>query len=165
MLLLGECSGSSFVCLREGLRLGPPHLSSAPRRQMLNDFIHYQRSRLMPQSNTNWRTSRSLLLLIVPTLILALIFLPTLRSRLTLLTAHLRPTPLKSPSLAHSAASTLRNMTSSDYEKELHIALLAVQRATLLTKSVFHTTAKGTLSKSDHAPVTIGDFGAQALRT
>ncbi|KAK3064290.1 hypothetical protein LTS18_008532, partial [Coniosporium uncinatum] len=54
-------------------------------------------------------------------------------------------------------------MTSSDYEKELHIALLAVQRATLLTKSVFHTTAKGTLSKSDHSPVTIGDFGAQAL--
>jgi len=54
-------------------------------------------------------------------------------------------------------------MTSANYEKELHVALLAVQRATLLTKSVFHTTAKGTLSKSDHSPVTIGDFGAQAL--
>jgi 3'(2'), 5'-bisphosphate nucleotidase len=32
-----------------------------------------------------------------------------------------------------------------------------------LTKNVFHTTAKGTVSKSDASPVTIGDFGAQAL--
>ena len=50
-----------------------------------------------------------------------------------------------------------------EYEKELHIALLAVQRATLLTKSVFHSHAKGTLDKADASPVTIGDFGAQAL--
>ncbi|KAF2149338.1 3',5'-bisphosphate nucleotidase [Myriangium duriaei CBS 260.36] len=49
------------------------------------------------------------------------------------------------------------------YEKELQIALLAVQRATILTKQVFHSHAKGTLSKSDASPVTIGDFGAQAL--
>jgi 3'(2'), 5'-bisphosphate nucleotidase len=49
------------------------------------------------------------------------------------------------------------------YEKELEIALLAVQRATLLTKSVYHSHSKGTLSKSDSSPVTIGDFGAQAL--
>ena len=51
----------------------------------------------------------------------------------------------------------------ADYSKELHIALLAVQRATLLTKSVFHSHAKGTLDKADASPVTIGDFGAQAL--
>ncbi|CAF9922212.1 hypothetical protein IMSHALPRED_005620 [Imshaugia aleurites] len=49
------------------------------------------------------------------------------------------------------------------YEKELHIAQLAVQRATLLTQRVFHEKAKGTLSKDDNSPVTIGDFGAQAL--
>jgi len=49
------------------------------------------------------------------------------------------------------------------YEKELEIALLAVQRASILTKSVFRSHAKGTLSKSDASPVTIGDFGAQAL--
>ncbi|KAL8832283.1 MAG: hypothetical protein Q9170_004940 [Blastenia crenularia] len=49
------------------------------------------------------------------------------------------------------------------YTHELHTALLAVQRATLLTQTVFHTNAKGTLSKDDHSPVTIGDFGAQAL--
>ena len=49
------------------------------------------------------------------------------------------------------------------YEKELEIALLAVQRATLLTKAVFSSHSKGTLSKTDSSPVTIGDFGAQAL--
>jgi 3'(2'), 5'-bisphosphate nucleotidase len=49
------------------------------------------------------------------------------------------------------------------YEKELEIALLAVQRATLLTRSVYSSHAKGTLEKADSSPVTIGDFGAQAL--
>jgi len=49
------------------------------------------------------------------------------------------------------------------YDKELQVALLAVQRATILTKQVFHSHTKGTLSKSDASPVTIGDFGAQAL--
>lgn len=43
------------------------------------------------------------------------------------------------------------------------IAQLAVQRATLLTKTVFQQKAKGTISKDDASPVTIGDFGAQAL--
>jgi 3'(2'), 5'-bisphosphate nucleotidase len=51
----------------------------------------------------------------------------------------------------------------STYSKELEVAELAVQRATLLTKKVFHEKAKGTLSKNDKSPVTIGDFGAQAL--
>ncbi|KAI6784238.1 Protein of unknown functionlike protein [Emericellopsis cladophorae] len=49
------------------------------------------------------------------------------------------------------------------YANELRIALLAVQRASLLTKSVFHSKAKGTVDKNDKSPVTIGDFGAQAL--
>ncbi|KAK5000552.1 3'(2'),5'-bisphosphate nucleotidase [Elasticomyces elasticus] len=49
------------------------------------------------------------------------------------------------------------------YQQELNIALLAVQRASLLTKRVFHSHTKGPLSKSDASPVTIGDFGAQAL--
>ncbi|KAL8763286.1 MAG: hypothetical protein Q9184_000842 [Pyrenodesmia sp. 2 TL-2023] len=51
----------------------------------------------------------------------------------------------------------------STYTHELTTALLAVQRATLLTQRVFHNNAKGTLSKDDHSPVTVGDFGAQAL--
>lgn len=49
------------------------------------------------------------------------------------------------------------------YSKELEIAQLAVQRAAILTKRVFHEKAKGTVSKDDASPVTIGDFGAQAL--
>ncbi|KAH6647858.1 3'-phosphoadenosine 5'-phosphatase [Truncatella angustata] len=49
------------------------------------------------------------------------------------------------------------------YAKELEIAQLAVQRATILTKRVFHEKAKGTVDKNDKSPVTIGDFGAQAL--
>lgn len=49
------------------------------------------------------------------------------------------------------------------YVQELEIAELAVQRAAILTKKVFHEKAKGTLSKDDKSPVTIGDFGAQAL--
>ncbi|RYP75786.1 hypothetical protein DL769_003742 [Monosporascus sp. CRB-8-3] len=51
----------------------------------------------------------------------------------------------------------------STYAKELEIAQLAVQRAVILTKRVFHEKAKGTASKDDKSPVTIGDFGAQAL--
>ncbi|EHK99032.1 Carbohydrate phosphatase [Glarea lozoyensis ATCC 20868] len=51
----------------------------------------------------------------------------------------------------------------STYSKELEVAELAVQRAAILTKKVFHEKAKGTVSKDDASPVTIGDFGAQAL--
>jgi 3'(2'), 5'-bisphosphate nucleotidase len=53
--------------------------------------------------------------------------------------------------------------TTTPYAKELHIALLAVARASQLTRAVYLSTAKGTHTKSDHSPVTIGDFGAQAL--
>ena len=49
------------------------------------------------------------------------------------------------------------------YTDELNLASLAVQRAALLTKRVFHEKAKGTASKDDKSPVTIGDYGAQAL--
>ncbi|KAI0120625.1 hypothetical protein BJ170DRAFT_600480 [Xylariales sp. AK1849] len=54
-------------------------------------------------------------------------------------------------------------MSTTAYAKELEVAQLAVQRATILTKRVFHEKAKGTVSKDDKSPVTIGDFGAQAL--
>lgn len=49
------------------------------------------------------------------------------------------------------------------YAQELKVAELAVQRAAILTKKVFNEKAKGTFSKNDKSPVTIGDFGAQAL--
>ena len=54
-------------------------------------------------------------------------------------------------------------MSDPSYAHEQRVALLAVQRATLLTKLVFHEKAKGTTSKDDKSPVTIGDYGAQAL--
>ena len=49
------------------------------------------------------------------------------------------------------------------FAKELEIAELAVQRAALLTRRVFREKSKMTTSKDDKSPVTIGDFGAQAL--
>jgi 3'(2'), 5'-bisphosphate nucleotidase len=65
------------------------------------------------------------------------------------------------PSIPQTTTTT--TMTSSPYARELEIAQLAVQRAAILTKRVFHEKAKGTVSKDDASPVTIGDFGAQAL--
>src|SRR5690242_4469822 len=58
---------------------------------------------------------------------------------------------------------TNRTLPIMAYEKELELALLAVQRAAILTKSVYSSHSKGTLTKTDSSPVTIGDFGAQAL--
>ena len=92
-------------------------------------------------------------ILSISLLVLAASFLPTILPRLRLLSAHF-----------HSISTANQHtMATSGHSKELNIALLAVQRATLLTKSVFHSHAKGTLDKSDASPVTIGDFGAQAL--
>lgn len=53
--------------------------------------------------------------------------------------------------------------SSSPYSKELQIACLTVQRATLLTKKVLEAVDKGSLDKSDSTPVTVADFAAQAL--
>lgn len=55
--------------------------------------------------------------------------------------------------------------SSPAYARELKVAQLAVQRASLLTRRVFREKAKGTVDKDDKSPVTIGDFGAQALIT
>jgi 3'(2'), 5'-bisphosphate nucleotidase len=49
------------------------------------------------------------------------------------------------------------------YEHERTIAELAVQRASLLTKRILADMDKGAMDKSDRTPVTIGDFGAQAM--
>jgi 3'(2'), 5'-bisphosphate nucleotidase len=64
------------------------------------------------------------------------------------------------PALSSPHYTQTANMS---YKHERYIAELAVQRATLLTQKVFHEKAKGTVSKDDKSPVTIGDFGAQAL--
>src|ERR1700722_216798 len=94
--------------------------------------------------------SRPLILLLLATLALA--FSRTLRFRLSLLTSHFSLRPLN-----YSAPDTM------SYQEELKVAELAVQRASILTKKVFHQKVKGTVSKDDKSPVTIGDFGAQAL--
>ncbi|KAK3939065.1 hypothetical protein QBC46DRAFT_388726 [Diplogelasinospora grovesii] len=92
---------------------------------------------------------------LVPLSVLILaIFLSRSFPRLALFAGQLKP-----------FSTTVNNMSSQIpmYQKELEIALLAVQRAAQLTKRVFHEKAKGTVSKDDKSPVTIGDFGAQAL--
>jgi len=92
-----------------------------------------------------------LISLLVPLAVLILaVYLARAWPRLSLLSRHF-------PS--HHAST--RAMAS--YARELEVAELAVQRAAILTKRVFHAKAKGTVSKDDKSPVTIGDFGAQAL--
>ncbi|KAJ9652355.1 3'(2'),5'-bisphosphate nucleotidase [Neophaeococcomyces mojaviensis] len=67
-------------------------------------------------------------------------------------------------STSRNADESINSLTSKmAYEKELKVAQLAVARASILTKSVFAEKAKGTISKEDKSPVTIGDYGAQAL--
>ena len=92
-------------------------------------------------------------LFLISLAILALSSLPAIASSLGLLSRHFN----------HSSFHYFSTASQMSYHQELHIAELAVQRATLLTQRVFHEKAKGTLSKDDKSPVTIGDFGAQAL--
>ncbi|RVD88541.1 uncharacterized protein DFL_002723 [Arthrobotrys flagrans] len=53
--------------------------------------------------------------------------------------------------------------SSLPFAQERRIAELAVQRAAVLSKAVYNSKVKGTVEKSDNSPVTIADFGAQAL--
>ena len=97
--------------------------------------------------------------MLVPLLVLILAFFITPSSnpilpRLNLILRHFS---------GSTTAQTAKMSTAGPYSRELQIAQLAVQRAAILTKRVFHDSAKGTVSKSDASPVTIGDFGAQAL--
>jgi len=102
------------------------------------------------------RKSSSLLsrrILLVSLLIIIVASLTRFWPRLPFLSHHLNP-------LSKAFFGTVK---MAPYAKELEVAQLAVQRAAILTKKVFHEKAKGTLSKDDKSPVTIGDFGAQAL--
>ncbi|KAL0934251.1 3',5'-bisphosphate nucleotidase [Colletotrichum truncatum] len=84
--------------------------------------------------------------------------------RLSLLSNHFAlPASLSSRAPFFSKTTKTTIPTMSSYAKELEVAQLAVQRAAILTKRVFHEKAKGTVDKNDKSPVTIGDFGAQAL--
>ena len=93
-----------------------------------------------------------------------LLYKPILLVSLLILTLAIFTSSL--PRLLQLSSHILRPnkpVTMATYAKELKIAQLAVQRATILTKRVFHEKAKGTVDKNDKSPVTIGDFGAQAL--
>ncbi|KAM5348711.1 hypothetical protein ACJ41O_008535 [Fusarium nematophilum] len=99
-------------------------------------------------------TYKPLLLLSLLLLTVAILLSPSFLPRLRQISAHL---------LLHRPLTTTTIMAAPAYASELQIAQLAVQRATILTKRVFHEKAKGTVDKNDKSPVTIGDFGAQAL--
>jgi 3'(2'), 5'-bisphosphate nucleotidase len=112
-------------------------------------------------STTQKRTARFIFLTSLAFLILATFFTtPTPLSRLLRISSHLRNPFTTKTTIA--IPTTLPRPTMS-YGRELLVAQLAVQRASRLTKQVFADSAKGTVSKSDASPVTIGDFGAQAL--
>lgn len=104
------------------------------------------------------------LLILAASLIPFSSLLPRGVARLAQLKQHIYPSPAVNFQKSSNAfRSAKKSITTMAYDKELEIALLAVQRASLLTKSVFSSHSKGTLTKSDASPVTIGDFGAQAL--
>lgn len=110
----------------------------------------------MLSSSTN-RTAYRFLprsLIIFSLFVVTLAFIARFVPRISLLSVHLAPLP--------RLLSTTTKMAYT-YEKERLVAELAVTRAAILTKKVFHEKAKGTLNKDDKSPVTIGDFGAQAL--
>ncbi|KAJ5755932.1 3(2)-5 -bisphosphate nucleotidase HAL2 [Penicillium manginii] len=96
------------------------------------------------------------LLLLCSTVVLALTVVVQTRSRLALI-------PSFSLFSYFSYFSSPSHPITMSYSQERYIAELAVQRASILTQKVFFEKAKGTVSKDDKSPVTIGDFGAQAL--
>lgn len=114
-----------------------------------------------PSASSQWyyMTPRTGYLFYVSTVIiviLASVSVPSVLQRLASVGRQLLPSTFLYPSQSSA-------MSSSSYSKELEVALLAVQRASILTAQVFHAKSKGTLTKSDASPVTIGDYGAQAL--
>jgi 3'(2'), 5'-bisphosphate nucleotidase len=89
---------------------------------------------------------------------------PSLLSRSAARLAQLKQHIYPSIKVSSSLLSTNRTLHTMAYEKELEVALLAVQRASILTKTVYSSHSKGTLSKSDSSPVTIGEEDADDLR-
>lgn len=123
---------------------------------VLHSLLDHLSLKLMPSRKARTQLPRSFLsrpVLTFSILVVTLAAVTKFWPRLSLFTRHLLTTQ-------RSLSTTVK---MSLYSKELEVAELAVQRAALLTKDVFHGKAKGTMSKDDKSPVTIGDFGAQAL--
>ena len=49
------------------------------------------------------------------------------------------------------------------YRREFEVAVAAVREASLLCRSIQSTSSSGSLEKDDRSPVTVADFGSQAL--
>lgn len=115
------------------------------------------------------KKGRALLLFTSLSVVILAYLLARAVPRLELLSTHFVKAPRTATmgtffsKLAGTSSTTSTSTTIMPYAKELEVAQLAVQRATILTKRVFHEKAKGTVDKNDKSPVTIGDFGAQAL--
>ncbi|RAK95132.1 myo-inositol transporter [Aspergillus ibericus CBS 121593] len=58
---------------------------------------------------------------------------------------------------------TPTTMALSTFNKELQVACLAVQRASIVTKTMLTEVDKGSTEKADASPVTIADFASQAI--
>ncbi|CAK7198573.1 3'(2'),5'-bisphosphate nucleotidase [Sporothrix eucalyptigena] len=114
----------------------------------------------LPHRSPRTVSFRSLLSLSLLALAFALLLVRPWASQIS---AHSRTLLSRLPSTFRPFTAPSTTMASTAYAKELQVAQLAVQRAAILTKKVFHEKAKGTVSKDDKSPVTIGDFGAQAL--
>ena len=57
----------------------------------------------------------------------------------------------------------MKSVDTHGYEKELRAAMDAVSQASILCRAVQAEIAPGTLEKKDRSPVTVADFGSQAL--
>lgn len=111
-----------------------------------------------PNSRSGAHVSLRLLAFAVVFVALAIVA-PRAVPRLSLVYSQLVP----SASSTSKIVETDNSMAPPSYETELKVAQLAVQRAAILTDRVFNEKAKGAVDKKDKSPVTIGDFGAQAL--
>ncbi|KAK6503079.1 hypothetical protein TWF481_008115 [Arthrobotrys musiformis] len=65
--------------------------------------------------------------------------------------------------ISRTMASSSSTAGELPFARERRVAELAVQRAAVLSRAVYNSKVKGTVEKSDNSPVTIADFGAQAL--
>ncbi|RDA86672.1 hypothetical protein CP532_5053 [Ophiocordyceps camponoti-leonardi (nom. inval.)] len=70
---------------------------------------------------------------------------------------------IKTPHHPRSSFAMASSSAPAAFARELKVAQQAVERAAVLTARVFKEASKGTVSKEDASPVTVGDFGAQAI--
>ncbi|KAF3909515.1 Inositol-1-monophosphatase [Arthrobotrys entomopaga] len=125
----------------------------------------------MPDISPKRSTSTSIKIpvpfLILPILlgILVVIIAPTISSRIytTIPTIFCSSTRITNLICSRLSVRTIMATSSAPYARERRIAELAVQRAAILTRAVYTSKVKGTVTKEDKSPVTLADFGAQSL--